>query len=167
MGCLLIHQNKITRSDRIQKIRITHFIVNYVQGKSLVFCSTNLRKIFYLSNRRIQDRDKQRLDRVQQEEEPQWQKKNQEDDKQKREEIIKKKESEDKGKQEIQEKPSKLFQPHQEPVKPAVQTPWSNAGRGKIQKILLYIPHLKFFFGFVFSCNTEKYYVSRLDSSFC
>lgn len=94
-----------------------------------------------MSNRRIQDRDKQRLDRVQQEEEPQWQKKNQEDDKQKREEIIKKKESEDKGKQEIQEKPSKLFQPHQEPVKPAVQAPWSNAGRGKTEKILLQIPH--------------------------
>uniref|UniRef100_A0A8V0YG20 Intersectin-1 n=1 Tax=Gallus gallus TaxID=9031 RepID=A0A8V0YG20_CHICK len=78
-------------------------------------------------NNQLKDRDKQRLDRVQQEEEPQWQKKNQEDDKQKREEIIKKKESEDKGKQEIQEKPSKLFQPHQEPVKPAVQAPWSNA----------------------------------------
>ncbi|XP_031468391.1 intersectin-1 isoform X2 [Phasianus colchicus] len=59
------------------------------------------------AQRRIQDWDKQRLDRVQQEEEPQWQKKNQEDDKQKREEIIKKKESEDKGKQEIQEKPRK------------------------------------------------------------
>lgn len=84
------------------------------------------------AQRRIQDRDKQRLDRVQQEEEPQWQKKNQEDDKQKREEIIKKKESEDKGKQEIQEKPSKLFQPHQEPVKPAVQAPWSNAGKAPL-----------------------------------
>ncbi|XP_072184759.1 intersectin-1 isoform X5 [Excalfactoria chinensis] len=59
------------------------------------------------AQRRIQERDKQRLDRVQQEEEPQWQKKNQEDDKQKREEIVKKKESEDKGKQEIQEKPRK------------------------------------------------------------
>uniref|UniRef100_A0A8C3KZL1 Intersectin 1 n=1 Tax=Chrysolophus pictus TaxID=9089 RepID=A0A8C3KZL1_CHRPC len=84
------------------------------------------------AQRRIQDWDKQRMDRVQQEEEPQWQKKNQEDDKQKREEIIKKKESEDKGKQEIQEKPSKLFQPHQEPVKPAVQAPWSNAGKAPL-----------------------------------
>ncbi|XP_065597813.1 intersectin-1 isoform X3 [Cyrtonyx montezumae] len=84
------------------------------------------------AQRRIQDRDKQRLDRVQQEEEPQWQKKNQEDDKQKREEIIKKKENEDKGKQEIQEKPSKLFQPHQEAVKPAVQAPWSNAGKAPL-----------------------------------
>jgi len=84
-----------------------------------------------LSNRRIQERDKQRLDRVQPEEELQWPKKIQEDEKQKREEITKKKESEDKGKQEMQEKLSKLFQPHQEPVKPAVQAPWSNAGREK------------------------------------
>nr|XP_047927486.1 intersectin-1 isoform X9 [Anser cygnoides] len=84
------------------------------------------------AQRRIQERDKQRLDRVQQEEELQWQKKNQEDEKQKREEITKKKESEDKGKQEIQEKLSKLFQPHQEPVKPAVQAPWSNAEKAPL-----------------------------------
>ncbi|XP_009693587.1 PREDICTED: intersectin-1-like, partial [Cariama cristata] len=79
------------------------------------------------AQRRIQERDKQRLDRAQPEEELQWQKKIQEDEKQKREEITKKKESEDKGKQEMQEKLSKLFQPHQEPIKPAVQAPWSNA----------------------------------------
>uniref|UniRef100_A0A8C3TVQ1 Intersectin-1 n=1 Tax=Catharus ustulatus TaxID=91951 RepID=A0A8C3TVQ1_CATUS len=66
----------------------------------------------------VQDRDKPRLERGQPEEEPQWQKKPQEDDKQKREELPKKKESEDKGKQEMQEKLSKLFQPHQEPSKP-------------------------------------------------
>ncbi|XP_032058940.1 intersectin-1 isoform X7 [Aythya fuligula] len=84
------------------------------------------------AQRRIQERDKQRLDRVQQEEELQWQKKNQEDEKQKREEITKKKESEDKGKQEIQEKLSKLFQPHQEPVKPAIQAPWSNAEKAPL-----------------------------------
>ncbi|XP_035171591.1 intersectin-1 isoform X9 [Oxyura jamaicensis] len=84
------------------------------------------------AQRRIQERDKQRLDRVQQEEELQWQKKNQEDEKQKREEITKKKESEDKGKQEIQEKLSKLFQPHQEPDKPAVQAPWSNAEKAPL-----------------------------------
>uniref|UniRef100_A0A493TB55 Intersectin-1 n=2 Tax=Anas platyrhynchos TaxID=8839 RepID=A0A493TB55_ANAPP len=84
------------------------------------------------AQRRIQERDKQRLDRVQQEEELQWQKKNQEDEKQKREEITKKKESEDKGKQEIQEKLSKLSQPHQEPVKPAVQAPWSNAEKAPL-----------------------------------
>uniref|UniRef100_A0A8C5IVT9 Intersectin 1 n=1 Tax=Junco hyemalis TaxID=40217 RepID=A0A8C5IVT9_JUNHY len=75
------------------------------------------------AQRRIQDRDKPR---GQPEEEPQWQKKPQEDDKQKREEVPKKKDSE--GKQEMQEKLGKLFQPHQEPHKPG-QAPWSNAGR--------------------------------------
>ncbi|XP_014793584.1 PREDICTED: intersectin-1 isoform X4 [Calidris pugnax] len=84
------------------------------------------------AQRRIQDRDKQRLDRVQPEEELQWPKKIQEDEKQKREEITKKKESEDKGKQEMQEKLSKLFQPHQEPIKPAVQAPWSNAEKAPL-----------------------------------
>uniref|UniRef100_A0A8D0KWA0 Intersectin-1 n=1 Tax=Strix occidentalis caurina TaxID=311401 RepID=A0A8D0KWA0_STROC len=84
------------------------------------------------AQRRIQERDKQRLDRVQPEEELQWQKKIQEDEKQKREEITKKKESEDKGKQEMQEKLSKLFQPHQEPIKPAVQAPWSNAEKAPL-----------------------------------
>lgn len=93
-----------------------------------------------MSNRRIQERDKQRLDRVQPEEELQWQKKIQEDEKQKREEVTKKKESEDKGKQEMQEKLSKLFQPHQEQIKPAVQAPWSNAGRVRNQDELLRMP---------------------------
>uniref|UniRef100_A0A8B9RZM0 Intersectin 1 n=1 Tax=Accipiter nisus TaxID=211598 RepID=A0A8B9RZM0_9AVES len=84
------------------------------------------------AQRRLQERDKQRLDRVQPEEELQWQKKIQEDEKPKREEITKKKESEDKGKQEMQEKLSKLFQPHQEPIKPAVQAPWSNAEKAPL-----------------------------------
>ncbi|XP_026717074.1 intersectin-1 isoform X3 [Athene cunicularia] len=84
------------------------------------------------AQRRIQERDKQRLDRVQPEEELQWQKKIQEDEKQKREEITKKKENEDKGKQEVQEKLSKLVQPHQESVKPAVQAPWSNAEKAPL-----------------------------------
>ncbi|XP_041328559.1 intersectin-1 [Pyrgilauda ruficollis] len=83
------------------------------------------------AQRRIQDRDKPRLERGQPEEEPQWQKKIQEDDKQKREELPKKKESEDKGKQEMQEKLSKLFQPHQEPGKPG-QAPWSNAEKAPL-----------------------------------
>ncbi|XP_028941371.1 intersectin-1 isoform X3 [Antrostomus carolinensis] len=84
------------------------------------------------AQRRIQERDKQRLDRVQPEEEINWPKKIQEDEKQKREEITKKKESEDKGKPEMQEKLSKLFQPHQEPIKPAVQAPWSNAEKAPL-----------------------------------
>lgn len=81
------------------------------------------------AQRRIQERDKARLERGQPEEE--WQKKIQEDDKQKREELPKKKESEDKGKQEMQEKLSKLFQPHQEPSKPG-QAPWSNAEKAPL-----------------------------------
>ncbi|XP_010285482.1 PREDICTED: intersectin-1, partial [Phaethon lepturus] len=84
------------------------------------------------TQRRIQERDKQRLERMQPEEELQWPKKIQEDEKQKREEITKKKESEDKGKQEMQEKLSKLFQPQQEPIKPAVQAPWSNAEKAPL-----------------------------------
>ncbi|NXK42783.1 ITSN1 protein, partial [Piprites chloris] len=83
------------------------------------------------AQRRVQERDKQRLDRGQPEEEPQWQKKIQEEEKQKREEIPKKKESEEKGKQEMQEKLSKLFQPHQEPGKP-VQAPWSSAEKAPL-----------------------------------
>ncbi|XP_066033297.1 intersectin-1 isoform X1 [Chamaea fasciata] len=81
------------------------------------------------AQRRIQD--KPRLERGQPEEEAQWQKKIQEDDKQKREEVPKKKESEEKGKQEMQEKLSKLFQPHQEPNKPG-QAPWSNAEKAPL-----------------------------------
>ncbi|XP_010081674.1 PREDICTED: intersectin-1, partial [Pterocles gutturalis] len=83
------------------------------------------------AQRRIQERDKQQLDRVQPEE-LQWPKKIQEDDKQKREEITKKKENEDKGKQEMQDKLSKLFQTHQEPIKPAVQAPWSNTEKAPL-----------------------------------
>ncbi|XP_057244007.1 intersectin-1-like [Malurus melanocephalus] len=83
------------------------------------------------AQRRIQERDKPRLDRGQQDEEPQWQKKIQEDDKQKREEVPKKKEGEEKGKQEMQEKLSKIFQPHQEPHKPG-QAPWSNAEKAPL-----------------------------------
>lgn len=108
-------------------------MIDHAQGQLafMVFCLTGLRRHLNWSNRRIQERDKQRLDRVQPEEQLQWPKNIQEDEKQKREEITKKNESEEKGKQEMQEKLSKLFQPHQEPIKPAVQAPWSNAGRGK------------------------------------
>ncbi|NWZ87241.1 ITSN1 protein, partial [Poecile atricapillus] len=81
------------------------------------------------AQRRIQD--KPRPERGQPEEEAQWQKKIPEDDKQKREELPRKKESEDKGKQEMQEKLSKLFQPHQEPNKPG-QAPWSNAEKAPL-----------------------------------
>ncbi|XP_053904515.1 intersectin-1 isoform X2 [Malaclemys terrapin pileata] len=84
------------------------------------------------TQRRIQERDKQWLDRVQQEEEYQRQKKLQEDEKPKREEIIKKTDSEDKGKQEMQDKLNKLFHQHQEPAKPAIQAPWSSAEKAPL-----------------------------------
>lgn len=84
------------------------------------------------TQRRIQERDKQWLDRVQQEEEHQRQKKLQEDEKPKREEIIKKTDSEDKGKQEMQDKLNKLFHQHQEPAKPAIQAPWSSAEKAPL-----------------------------------
>ncbi|XP_065445995.1 intersectin-1 isoform X2 [Chrysemys picta bellii] len=84
------------------------------------------------TQRRIQERDKQWLDRVQQEEEYQRQKKIQEDEKPKREEIIKKTDSEDKGKQEMQDKLNKLFHQHQEPAKPAIQAPWSSAEKAPL-----------------------------------
>ncbi|XP_030434395.1 intersectin-1 isoform X2 [Gopherus evgoodei] len=84
------------------------------------------------TQRRIQERDKQWLDRVQQEEEHQQQKKLQEDEKPKREEIIKKTDSEDKGKQEMQDKLNKLFHQYQEPAKPAIQAPWSSAEKAPL-----------------------------------
>ncbi|XP_037760672.1 intersectin-1 isoform X4 [Chelonia mydas] len=82
------------------------------------------------TQRRIQERDKQWFDRVQQEEERQ--KKLQENEKPKREEIIKKTDSDDKGKQEMQDKLNKLFHQHQEPAKPAIQAPWSSAEKAPL-----------------------------------
>ncbi|XP_074989071.1 intersectin-1 isoform X2 [Caretta caretta] len=82
------------------------------------------------TQRRIQERDKQWFDRVQQEEERQ--KKLQENEKPKREEIIKKTDSDDKGKQEMQDKLNKLFHQHQELAKPAIQAPWSSAEKAPL-----------------------------------
>uniref|UniRef100_A0A8D0H951 Intersectin-1 n=1 Tax=Sphenodon punctatus TaxID=8508 RepID=A0A8D0H951_SPHPU len=82
--------------------------------------------------RLTQDRDKQWLDRVHQEEEHQRQKKLQEEEKQKREEIGKRKENEDKSKQEMQEKLNKLFHHHQDQTKPVIQAPWSNAEKAPL-----------------------------------
>lgn len=83
---------------------------------------------FYISIRRIQERERQWLDRIQQEEEHQRPRKIQEEEKQKWEELSKKKEHEDKNKQEVQEKLNKLFHQHKDPAKLVIQTPWSSAG---------------------------------------
>ncbi|XP_043846480.1 intersectin-1 isoform X5 [Dromiciops gliroides] len=75
--------------------------------------------------------DKQWLDRVQQDEEYQRPKKLHDEEKV-REEPVKKKDGEEKGKQEMKDKLSKLFQQHQEPAKPALQTPSSSTEKGPL-----------------------------------
>ncbi|XP_069886717.1 intersectin-1 isoform X4 [Dipodomys merriami] len=82
------------------------------------------------AQRRAQERDKQWLEHVQQEDEHQRPRKHHEEDKLKREDTVKKKDSEEKGRQEAQDKISRLFHPHQEPAKPAFQAPWSTAEKG-------------------------------------
>ncbi|XP_069927968.1 intersectin-1 isoform X7 [Oryctolagus cuniculus] len=84
------------------------------------------------AQRRAQERDKQWLEHVQQEDEHQRPRKLQDEDKLKREESVKKKEGEEKGKQETQDKLSRFFHQHQEPAKPAVQTPWPTAEKGPL-----------------------------------
>ncbi|MBZ3889383.1 Intersectin-1 [Sciurus carolinensis] len=84
------------------------------------------------AQRRAQERDKQWLEHVQQEDEHQRPRKLHEEDKLKREDSIKKKDGEEKGKQEAQDKLIRLFHPHQEPAKPAVQAPWSTAEKGPL-----------------------------------
>ncbi|KAG3283923.1 intersectin 1, transcript variant X10 [Ictidomys tridecemlineatus] len=84
------------------------------------------------AQRRAQERDKQWLEHVQQEDEHQRPRKLHEEDKLKREDSVKKKDGEEKGKQEAQDKLSRLFHPHQEPAKPAVQAPWSTAEKGPL-----------------------------------
>nr|XP_045006294.1 intersectin-1 isoform X3 [Jaculus jaculus] len=84
------------------------------------------------AQRRAQERDKQWPERVQQEEEHPRPRKPHEEDKLKREDSVKRKDSEDKGKPEAQDKLSRLFHPHQEPTKPAIQAPWSTAEKGPL-----------------------------------
>lgn len=89
--------------------------------------------IKHFVDRRAQERDKQWPEHVPQDEEPQQPRKLHDDEKLKREESVKKKDGEEKGKQEMQDKLSRLFHQHQEPAKPAVQAPWSTTGiEGKI-----------------------------------
>ncbi|XP_058920425.1 intersectin-1 isoform X4 [Kogia breviceps] len=83
------------------------------------------------AQRRAQERDQQWLEHVQQEDEHQRPRKPHEEEKLKREESVKKKDSEEKGKQEMQDKLSRLFL-QQEPAKPVVQAPWSTAEKGPL-----------------------------------
>ncbi|XP_058152167.1 intersectin-1 isoform X2 [Dasypus novemcinctus] len=84
------------------------------------------------AQRRAQERDKQWLEHVQQEDDHQRPRKLHDEEKLKREESVKKKDSEEKGKQEMQDKLSRLFHPHQDSVKPAVQAPWSTTEKGPL-----------------------------------
>lgn len=77
--------------------------------------------------RRVQERDKQWLEHVQPEEQPRPRKPH-EEDRLKREDSVRKKEAGERAKLEMQDKQSRLFHPHQEPAKPAVQAPWSTTG---------------------------------------
>ncbi|KAH0509107.1 Intersectin-1 [Microtus ochrogaster] len=83
------------------------------------------------TQRRVQERDKQWLEHAQQEEHPRSRKPH-EEDKLKREESVKKKEGEERTKPEAQDKLSRLFHPHQDPAKPAVQAPWSTTEKGPL-----------------------------------
>ncbi|CAO2632397.1 Itsn1 [Lemmus lemmus] len=75
--------------------------------------------------RRVQERDKQWLELAQQEEHPRPRKPHEED-------KLKKKEGEERAKPEAQDKLSRLFHPHQDPAKPAVQAPWSTTEKGPL-----------------------------------
>ncbi|CAO2632393.1 Itsn1 [Lemmus lemmus] len=77
------------------------------------------------TQRRVQERDKQWLELAQQEEHPRPRKPHEED-------KLKKKEGEERAKPEAQDKLSRLFHPHQDPAKPAVQAPWSTTEKGPL-----------------------------------
>uniref|UniRef100_A0A8C6GRP2 Intersectin-1 n=1 Tax=Mus spicilegus TaxID=10103 RepID=A0A8C6GRP2_MUSSI len=83
------------------------------------------------AQRRVQERDKQWLEHVQQEEQPRPRKPH-EEDRLKREDSVRKKEAEERAKPEMQDKQSRLFHPHQEPAKPAIQAPWSTTEKGPL-----------------------------------
>ncbi|XP_060226728.1 intersectin-1 isoform X4 [Meriones unguiculatus] len=79
----------------------------------------------------VQGRDRQWLEHVQQEEQLRP-RKSHEESKLKREDSVRTKEGEERAKPEVQDKPGRLFHPHQEAAKPAVQAPWSSTEKGPI-----------------------------------
>ncbi|XP_072596867.1 intersectin-1 isoform X7 [Vulpes vulpes] len=84
------------------------------------------------AQRRAQERDKQWIEHVQQDDEHQRPRKIHDEEKLRREESVKKKDSEEKSKPDMQDKMSRLFHQHQEPAKPAVQAPWSTTEKGPL-----------------------------------
>ncbi|CAH6792567.1 Itsn1 [Phodopus roborovskii] len=83
------------------------------------------------AQRRVQGRDRQWLGHVPQEEHPRPREPH-EEDKLKRGDSVRKKEGEEKAKPEVQDKLGRLFHPHQDPAKPAVQAPWSATEKGPL-----------------------------------
>ncbi|MEJ1282975.1 intersectin 1 (SH3 domain protein 1A) [Cricetulus griseus] len=83
------------------------------------------------TQRRVQERDKQWLEHVPREEHPRPRKPH-EEDKLKREDSIRKKEGEERAKPQVQDKLNRLFHPHQDSAKPAVQAPWSATEKGPL-----------------------------------
>lgn len=83
------------------------------------------------AQRRVQERDKQWPEHAPQEEHARPRKPH-EEDKLKREDSVRKKESEERAKPDVQDKLGRLFQPHQDPAKPAVQAPWSATEKGPL-----------------------------------
>ncbi|XP_032721282.1 intersectin-1 isoform X4 [Lontra canadensis] len=84
------------------------------------------------AQRRAQERDKQWTEHAQQDDDHPRPRKSHEEEKPRREESVKKKDGEEKSKPDTQDKTSRLFHPHQEPAKPAVQAPWSSTEKGPL-----------------------------------
>ncbi|XP_047576564.1 intersectin-1 isoform X3 [Lutra lutra] len=84
------------------------------------------------AQRRAPERDRQWTEHAQQEDDHPRPRKSHEEEKPRREESAKKKDGEEKSKPDTQDKTSRLFHPHQEPAKPAVQAPWSSTEKGPL-----------------------------------
>lgn len=78
--------------------------------------------------RRAPERDKPWTEHAQPDDDHPRPRKSHEEEKPRREESVKKKDGEEKSKPDTQDKTSRLFHPHPEPAKPAVQAPWSSTG---------------------------------------
>uniref|UniRef100_A0A8C7AUZ6 Intersectin-1 n=1 Tax=Neovison vison TaxID=452646 RepID=A0A8C7AUZ6_NEOVI len=84
------------------------------------------------AQRRAPERDKPWTEHAQPDDDHPRPRKSHEEEKPRREESVKKKDGEEKSKPDTQDKTSRLFHPHPEPAKPAVQAPWSSTEKGPL-----------------------------------
>ncbi|XP_032209947.1 intersectin-1 isoform X3 [Mustela erminea] len=84
------------------------------------------------AQRRAPERDKPWTEHAQPDDDHPRPRKSHEEEKPRREESVKKKDGEEKSKPDAQDKTSRLFHPHPEPAKPAVQAPWSSTEKGPL-----------------------------------